>query len=126
MKILQGEIYVRYTGTQKYPFDWTLTKGIVVELSNGVVTEIPAGFETDFTSVPRRLWSIISPIGQYNLAAIIHDYLYTHHIYSRAFADGEFLNWMNHLTMEHRFRNRIMYICLRLFGKARFMKYASN
>lgn len=124
MKIIIGDIVVKYVGTKEYPYDWQLIEPIKVEMSSGVILNIPVGFVTDFTSVPRWLWSLIAPTGQYNLAAIIHDYLYTHHIYVRKFADVEFLNWMNHLTREHRFRNRIMYICLRLFGKPRWEKYS--
>jgi len=41
----------------------------------GVVT-VPAGFETDFASIPRLFWSVIPKVGRYNHAAVIHDYLY--------------------------------------------------
>lgn len=37
---------------------------------------VPAGFITDFASIPRVLWSLIPPRGRYNRPAIIHDYLY--------------------------------------------------
>jgi len=37
---------------------------------------VPAGFVTDFASVPRALWSELSPVGEHKLAAIVHDYLY--------------------------------------------------
>jgi hypothetical protein len=37
---------------------------------------VPAGFETDFASIPRPLWVIIPPRGKYNRPAIIHDFLY--------------------------------------------------
>ncbi len=38
---------------------------------------VPAGFITDFASVPRIFWRILPPCGDYGLAAIIHDYLYS-------------------------------------------------
>lgn len=38
---------------------------------------VPAGFVTDFASIPQPLWSLgLSPHGQYSRAAVIHDYLY--------------------------------------------------
>jgi hypothetical protein len=37
---------------------------------------VPAGFVTDFASIPRVLWSELSPVGEHQRAAIVHDYLY--------------------------------------------------
>jgi hypothetical protein len=37
---------------------------------------VPAGFVTEFTSVPRALWPELSPVGEHQRTAIIHDYLY--------------------------------------------------
>ena len=37
---------------------------------------VPAGFETDYASIPRILWPILSPWGNYREAAVVHDYLY--------------------------------------------------
>jgi hypothetical protein len=37
---------------------------------------VPAGFVTEFASVPRALWSELSPVGEHQRAAIVHDYLY--------------------------------------------------
>ena len=124
MNIIWGDIVVKYVGTKEYPYDWEIQQKIVVELSNEVVMQVPIGYVTDFTSVPRFLWSFIAPIGQYNLAAIIHDYLYTEHPYVRKFADDEFLKWMNFLEPEHKFRNKVMYVALRIFGKPRWNKYS--
>lgn len=40
--------------------------------------EIPAGFVTDFASIPRVLWNLVGgpADGKYRLAAVVHDYLY--------------------------------------------------
>lgn len=40
------------------------------------VIHIPAGFHTDFASVPQLFWNIIPPTGKYGLAAVVHDFLY--------------------------------------------------
>jgi hypothetical protein len=55
--------------------------------------EVPAGFETDFASVPRGAWNIFPPTGRYAPAAVLHDYLYwTQRVgdvaISRGYADG--------------------------------------
>jgi hypothetical protein len=38
--------------------------------------KIPAGFITDFASVPRILWNVLPPTGRYGKAAVVHDWLY--------------------------------------------------
>lgn len=37
---------------------------------------VPAGFVTDFASIPRALWSIFPPLGPWARPAIVHDFLY--------------------------------------------------
>lgn len=45
--------------------------------SNGIErVSVPAGFLTDFASVPRGLWNLLPPIGLYGKAAVVHDWLY--------------------------------------------------
>lgn len=51
--------------------------------------QIPAGFITDFASIPRVLWSILPPTGGYGKAAVVHDRLYrTPGLCTRAQADA--------------------------------------
>lgn len=38
---------------------------------------VPAKFVTDLASIPQILWNILPPIGAYDAAAVVHDYLYT-------------------------------------------------
>ena len=38
--------------------------------------EIEEGFDTDYASVPRGLWNLYPPDGEYSPAAWVHDYLY--------------------------------------------------
>jgi hypothetical protein len=37
-------------------------------------TVIPAGFRTDFASIPRFFWRLFPPFGKYAGAAIVHDW----------------------------------------------------
>jgi hypothetical protein len=43
---------------------------------SGDTIVVPAGFETDFASIPRVLWIIEPPLGDAGKAAVLHDYLY--------------------------------------------------
>jgi hypothetical protein len=45
---------------------------------SGRIHEVPAGFRTDFASIPRVLWSLVGgpAEGKYRRAAVLHDYLY--------------------------------------------------
>lgn len=41
-----------------------------------LIITIPAGFITDFASIPRIFWNILPPTGKYGKAAVVHDLLY--------------------------------------------------
>jgi hypothetical protein len=42
-----------------------------------VMFEVPAGFDTDFASIPRLFWTLVGhPAGRYAQAAVLHDWLY--------------------------------------------------
>ena len=41
-----------------------------------VVCRVPKGFKSDLATIPRFLWPILPPDGDYQAAAIIHDFLY--------------------------------------------------
>ena len=43
---------------------------------SGETITVPAGFESDFASIPRLFWRIEPPLGRSGKAAVIHDYLY--------------------------------------------------
>jgi len=36
---------------------------------------VPAGYRTDFASIPRVVWSLLPPVGRSGKAAVIHDWL---------------------------------------------------
>jgi hypothetical protein len=126
MKIILGDIIVRYMSEEKKEIIWELQREVSVQLSNKRFLEIPKGFVTDFASVPKIFWSAIAPIGHYNLASLIHDYHYTYHTTTRKFADKEFLMWLNFLTPKKKIRNKIMYIAIRLFGSKRWAYYGNG
>jgi len=48
-----------------------------VNMPSGVerLIRVPKGYRTDFASVPRFMWRVLPPYGEYGKAAVIHDYL---------------------------------------------------
>lgn len=56
----------------------------------GRAVTVPAGFLTDFASVPRIPIAFLAAGGCANAAAVIHDWLYTTHEVDRATADAVF------------------------------------
>lgn len=103
---------------------YTLLESLSIELSNGDIINIPKGFEWDGSSTPRLFWSIVPPEGDFELGALIHDYLYVNKknfSYSRKFADTEMLLWSKKVsgTTKASIRNidnYIRYYAVRIFG----------
>jgi hypothetical protein len=99
------------------------------ELLGEIVVE--AGFDTDYASVPRPLWSLYPPDASYTEAAIIHDGLYWHQHtaepteanlaaglarpVTRAQADAVFLEAMVALGVPV-VRRRVLYRAVRVGG----------
>ena len=79
------------------------------------VVRVPAGFETDFASVPRFFWRIFPPWGSYGKATVIHDYCYRVRPCSRKRADKIFLEAMKVLGVGYCMRHT-MYRAVRMFG----------
>lgn len=57
------------------PTTWRLTRPLVYTGSKGDTWTVPAGFVTDFASVPRLMHWLTLPYGAYTRAAVLHDYL---------------------------------------------------
>lgn len=53
---------------------WRLRHALTYEGTTDTIV-VPAGYETDFASVPRCLQWLAPSTGKYTLAAILHDYL---------------------------------------------------
>lgn len=77
---------------------------------------VPAGFKTDFASVPRVFIWLVPPYGLYTKAAILHDYLYVTKKVSRADADGIFRRSMRELGVSC-LRRWLMWAAVRAFSR---------
>ena len=82
--------------------------------SNEII-HVPAGFVTNFASVPRIFWPIISPIDDHGKAAVIHDYCYDRGLYSKKRCDDIFKEALNVLNVKP-WRVFCIYWSVRLFA----------
>jgi hypothetical protein len=87
----------------------------VTELLRDGAVYVPAGFSTDFASIPRGLWNVLPPTGRYGKAAVVHDFLYRCSDVDRATCDKVFLEAMQVLGVGW-FTRRAMYLAVRAFG----------
>ena len=84
---------------------------------NGLRLTVPAGFKTDFATVPRFLWPIFPPIGKWGKAAVLHDYMYRVRTpFNRWMADAIFRLAMKELGVSFIAR-WMMWTAVRLFGR---------
>lgn len=112
---------------------YRLDHALDIQLSNGMNIHIPKGFIWDLSSTPRFLWAFFPPDGDYELAYLIHDYLwimkdemavhfgYYEMEFSRKFTDDEMLRWAKVTNGTHKisyrnFDNWCRYIGVRWFG----------
>ena len=63
---------------------------LVYASATGRIITVPAGFVTDFASIPRLLWWRYPKSGKWNRAAVVHDFLYAYNGCTRAEADAIF------------------------------------
>ncbi|MCX6997812.1 MAG: DUF1353 domain-containing protein [Kiritimatiellaeota bacterium] len=55
---------------------WRLLEELRYRTRRGELVTVPAGFVTDFASIPRIFWPLVPPLGRYNRATVLHDWLY--------------------------------------------------
>lgn len=80
---------------------------------------VPAGFIHDFASIPKFLLLILPWWAKFNKSAVLHDFLYRFHLYSRAQADLYFYEAMLVAFRHHRsgkFVAWLEYKAVRWFG----------
>ena len=98
-------------GTKKR---WRVLEDTRVVLSNGTLVIIPKGMETDLSSVPRFLWGLFPPFGDFLIASLVHDYMYIYDL-GRKRADEEML-YLSNKYNKNKIDNYLRYLAVRLFG----------
>lgn len=95
---------------------------IKMPLGNNTVATVPVGFVTDFASVPRLFWRLLPPVGNYDEAAVLHDYLYVTQVYTRLLSDQIFKAGMIELKVK-KWKRNIMYRAVRMGGWMPWQKH---
>lgn len=99
---------------------WEVTEDCEVIHITGQIFIIPAGYYSDFASVPRVFWSVIPPQGKSAPASIVHDYMYENQITDRLLTD--FFFFRNLLQAVPEWQAVTMFSIVRAFGKKRWQK----
>jgi len=97
---------------------WKLWKEFTFHLGSKYSKDyihVPAGFITDFASVPWFLWAWLPYWGRYGKAAVLHDHIYQTHSRTRKEADDIFYEAMLVGGTKH-WKARVMYLGVRWFG----------
>lgn len=85
---------------------------------HGLIT-IPAGFRTDFASSPKWAWALVPKRSTYDLATLVHDYLYRTQISTRRDADHEQFHLMKALGVP-KWQCQLIYVAVRIGGTKRW------
>jgi hypothetical protein len=121
-------LVVRYVGEQQKRAIWEIQETFVYfigSLDSEEYIEVPVGFQTDFATIPKVMWSVFPPTGKYTKAAVIHDYLTANkgritidgkvRLFSKKESDLIFLEAMGVLGVSLPIR-KMMYYTVRAFG----------
>ena len=90
------------------------------DVANRII-KVPAGFQTDYASVPRLPLTYWLTGDTAHAAAVVHDWLYTSHEVPRAVADDVFREAMK-VTGVPAWRATLMWVAVRLAGKGSWEK----
>lgn len=80
-----------------------------------ISVDVPDGTLTDFASVPSLFQWIIPKDGAWTQAAVLHDFLYKSHIFTRKLSDEIFLEAMRVLKVP-KWKREAMFWAVRIFG----------
>lgn len=119
------DIRIRKVLDQSGKLDWfEVIQDCIVQEYN---VTIPAYYITDFSSVPRILWSIIPPYGRATAPSILHDYMYTTKLFSAGYGDRPSRALADNIFYENmlivgvpKWQAKCMFWAVRIFGKSRY------
>lgn len=120
-----------YTGGRRYCRLLDKFRYEVGKRFSGLVIEVPAGYRTDFASIPRFFQRLFPAFGQYAEAAVIHDYCYDTKLVSRPVADAILWEAMGAKNVP-AWKKAAIYLAVRVGGwvfyyrKTRAAKPAAN
>ncbi|ECG2028692.1 DUF1353 domain-containing protein [Salmonella enterica subsp. enterica] len=99
-------------------FLWRVYEPFEFYLSDDIsdIISVPAGFITDFATIPRIFWTFMPPDGKYSKTAIIHNWIYDNALRTKKEADLIFLDRMTVLGVP-KWKRIVMYLEVRWFGR---------
>jgi hypothetical protein len=106
--------------------NWRLAAPLLYWTTQGDHVHVPAGFVTDFASIPRGLWNLFPPAGPYAPAAVIHDFLYRggalhNRRPSRRETDAVFYDAMRELGISST-KRFVIWLAVRVFGRRAYQE----
>lgn len=115
--MIQGIRCYVYWDDSKNKIMFCLLEDIYYLLLNGDNIIVPAGYRTDFATIPNWATWLLKAVDKHCIAAILHDWMYdTRYNENRKFADDEFLRVMKEYNVAKWQRN-IMYFGVRVGAK---------
>jgi len=102
---------------------WILLSDLIYEAKDKTIYIAHKDDETDLASIPRGLWNVFPPIGDYDWAAVIHDSLYTNQSVTRERADSILLEAME-ATKVGWWTRRTIYLSVRMGGRGIWNRHA--
>jgi len=93
----------------------------VGEYPSEQVIIVPENFLTDFATVPRIFWSIISPIDNHAKAAVLHDWMYEVHYAKKSECERIFKEALEVLEVK-KWKIFCLYWGVYLFGWYKWIK----
>jgi len=114
--------FLWFSTRKKTVLEWEIYEDLTYKDDKlGIKVTVPKGQTTDFASIPRIFWPILPPVGRYSRAAVVHDYLYRHGLFTRKDCDLIFLHAMEELNVA-KWKRIVMYWAVRLFGAPAYKK----
>ncbi len=114
---------------------WTVLNPLVYLMESGGSLTVPAGFSTDLASIPSLFWNLMPKTGEYDSAAVLHDFLYSQimpamdgackHTVSKKFADSMFREAMTSLEVG-RVRKELMVRAVMWFGRSAWRSHCTR
>lgn len=111
MKFLDP-LVIQWTGDN----EWIVHNELRAVTADGETITVPAGATTDLASIPRWLWSFVSPAGEWARASVLHDWLYQNRMFTRLKCDKLFLEAMLDDGVDSEIAHRF-YGAVRIFGQ---------
>ncbi|HHR3990228.1 TPA: DUF1353 domain-containing protein [Salmonella enterica] len=108
-------------------FLWRVYEPFEFYLSDDIsdIISVPAGFITDFATIPRIFWTFMPPDGKYSKTAIIHNWIYDNALRTKKEADLILLDRMTVLGVP-KWKRIVMHLAVRWFGRGMYGKERCN